>query len=317
VPDPDAPRPSTQPTTSASAPTAAGEADGRPTDAWVTAQGTAVRLRWYEPTGGGAAPALLVLHGLVTGVDPLRHARSGLDPFARLAATGHAVAALDWPGHGRSGGRRGWLDYPLAMRAVTAGIDAVVARWARPVALLGVGLGGTLALYGALEDRRVAAVVAQPPLDLRDVRAASARPAARGLLPLAAQARRRVGPALDHLPVPARLLLDPAALSEHRRTALRLLRHPQAVRRYPLGGLGQLLLEPADKPDLAATRAPTLLVAGSADRTVPPGALRRVAGRLSAPHTVWQLPGGGHQLLVDHADALIGATTAFLRRRAR
>ncbi len=307
--------PSPRARAAAGAPSSPADGSG---DAWIDAQGVSLRLRWYEPSGGvPAAPAVLVLHGLVTGVDPLRQARRGIDPFARLAAAGAPVAALDWPGHGRSGGRRGWLDYPGAMRAVSAAISAAQERWHRPVVLLGVGLGGTLALYGGIEDRRVSAVVAQSPIDLRDVRAASARLPAQALLPTAARARRWLDGRVDGLPVPVGLLLDRAALSEHRRTALRLWRHPQAVRRYPLGALGELLLEPADKPDVAAARAPTLLVAGTADRTTPATMLRRVAGRLTAPHATWQLPGGSHQLLLDHPDALCAAVASFLRRRVR
>jgi alpha-beta hydrolase superfamily lysophospholipase len=280
-------------------------------DRW-TAAGAGLRVRCYDPPAPQATA--VVLHGLVAGIDPLMAARPGVDPFERLAAEGLAVAALDWPGHGRSGGRRGVLSYRAAMAAVGAAVDLAVDRWPTPVGLVGTGLGGTLALYGGIEDRRVQAVVAQGPVDLRDVVTVPTRAGLRSLPTVAARLRRRLPPGVARrTPVSARLLVGRFDLAGDPATAEALWRHPQAVRRYPLEPLASLLLEPADKPDVAAARAPTLLAAGDADPLQQPGGLQRVAARLACPKRTWVLPGAGPQLLVDHPEAAAPTFGAFLR----
>lgn len=290
-------------------------------EAWASTGDVAVRVRCYPAVGvadDAAPPSVVVLHGLVTGVDSLRAAVSGFDPFARLAAEGLNVAALDWPGHGRSGGRRGGLTYREAMNAAAAGIGVATGRWPGPVGLLGVGLGGALALYAGIENRRVAAVVAHGAMDLRDVTAAPTRARGRTAAVVAARARRRLPPRVqERLEVPARAILSPADLALHPVAARRLWRHPQAVRRYPLAALADVLLTPGDKPDLAAARAPTLLASGDADRVQTPVAVRQVQARLTCPQRTWALPGGGHQLLVDHPEAFVPVAGAFLREHLR
>lgn len=281
-------------------------------DRWTHGAGVALRVRCYEPPEPVASA--VVLHGLVAGVDPLRSARAGLDPFARLAGEGVAVAALDWPGHGRSGGPPGALSYRGAMEAVAAAVELAQTRWPGPVGLVGLGLGGALALYGGIEDRRVGAVVAHGAFDLRDVSAVPTRGRGRHLAGVVAALRRRApGGVIRRVRVPSRWILSPADFAGDPGTAVRLWHSPQAVHAYPLEPLASLLFEPANKPDLAAARVPALLAAGTADPLQPPAAVRRVAARLSCPHRTWMLPGGGHQLLVDHPEASAPAFASFLR----
>ena len=285
-------------------------------DIWIAARGVSLRLRTY-PAAGQAHASAVVLHGLGTGVDVLREARPGVDPYAALAGEGLDVVALDWPGHGRSGGRRGHLTYRLAMDAVAAAVGAALERSDRPVGLIGTALGGALAFYAALEDRRVRAVACHNVLDLRDVRPVLQRARQKALLPVAARLARRLDEGGRRaVRIPTTLLVAEADLADDPGTARRLRRHDQAVRSYDLDGLAALLLEPTDKPDIAAQRVPTLLAVGAEDRVLPVTHTRAIASRLTIDHELWVLPGAGHQLLLEHAAETVPKLAAWIRDHA-
>jgi alpha-beta hydrolase superfamily lysophospholipase len=285
-----------------------------PQELWTTSRQTALRLlAWDGPPG---APAVIVLHGLETSTDGLREAVAGLDPYARLAEEGVHVLALDWPGHGRSGGRRGALSYRLAMEAVSSAVDVARERWDAPVGVLGTGFGGVLGFYAALEDERVGAVVCNGVLDLRDVRPVLQRLRQQTLLPVAGWLRRRL-PARQQsaIPLPALAVVANTDLAEAPSIAKAIRRHPQSVRTYDLQALGSILLAPEDKPDIAAGRCPTLIAVGSNDRALPATTARHFASRLSCPVRVWVLPGGGHQLILEHPTAFLPVAATFLREQ--
>jgi alpha-beta hydrolase superfamily lysophospholipase len=282
-----------------------------PQELWTTSRQTALRMLAWD--GPPAAPAVVVLHGLETSTDVLRDVVDGLDPYARLAAEGLRVLALDWPGHGRSGGRRGALSYRLAMEAVSSAVDVARQRWNAPVGVLGTGFGGILGFYAGLEDERIGAVVSNGVLDLRDVRPVLQRVRQQTLLPVAGWLRRRLPARRQGLvPLPAIAVVADTDLAENPAVARAIRRHPQAVRTYDLSALGSILLAPEDKPDVAAARCPVLVAVGSNDRVLPVTAARHFASRLSCPTQVWTLPGGGHQLLLEHPEAFLPVAAAFL-----
>lgn len=281
---------------------------------WVASDATSLRVVAYDGPGAGG-PSVVALHGLVTSVDVLRGAVSGLDPFARLAAEGFNVLALDWPGHGRSGGRRGHLTYRDAMGAAAAAVACARQRWEGPVGLFGTAFGGVLAFYAALESTGVGAVACHNVLDLRDVRPVLQRTRQGALLPAAAALRRRL-PAerQEAVMLPASAVVATADLADDPDLARLLRRHPQSVRRYTLAGLGSILLTPEDKPDVSAQAVPTFVAIGSNDRVLPETTTRAFASRVTAESELWVLPGGGHQMLLEHPEALVPAVAGFLHR---
>jgi pimeloyl-ACP methyl ester carboxylesterase len=284
-------------------------------DVWASSRQTTLRLVAYDGAGEGG-PALVVLHGMVTGVDVLRGTVPGLDPYARLAAEGCNVLAVDWPGHGRSGGRRGYLTYRLAMEAAATAVDVARDRWGGPVGLFGTALGGVLAFYAALEDDRVGAVACHNVLDLRDVRPVLQRMRQGAVLPAAAWLRPRLPPGRqERIPIPSAAVVAWSDLAEDPSLVRAIRHHPQAVRRYDLAGLGSILLAPDDKPDIPAQRVPTFIAVGSADRVLPETPARHFASRLTCEHELWVLPGGGHQLLLEHPAALVPSVAGFLLPR--
>lgn len=286
-----------------------------PVDVWTASRQTALRLRAYDGPGAGG-PTVVVSHGLRTGIDPLRKAVAGLDPYARLASEGLNVLALDWPGHGRSGGRRGHLTYRLAMDAAATATAVARDRWGGRVGMFGWALGGVLAFYAALEQDGIEAVACHNVLDLRDVRPVLQRARQRVLLPLAAQLHRRLPDAqLARLAAPAAAVIATGDLTADPHIARALLAHPQAVRRYDLAGLNSILATPGDKPDIAAQTTPTFVAVGSQDRVLPETTTRAFVSRLVCDHELWVLPGGSHLMALEHPSVLLPRAAAFLRRR--
>lgn len=287
--------------------------DGQPAQLWTTSRETALRLLAYDGPGDGG-PSVIALHGLATGVDVLREARPGLDPYARLAAEGLNVLAMDWPGHGRSGGRRGHLTYRLAMDAAAEAAAVAQQRWGGKVGAFGTALGGVLAFYAALEEPAIAAVACHNVLDLRDVRAAIQRTRQGVLLPVAGRMRSWFWPQGGNaVRVPSAAVAAWTDMAQDPALASALRRHPQAVTSYDLASLVSIFLTPEEKPDIAAQSAPTFIAVGSADRVLPETTTRAFASRLSGETELFVLPGGGHQLLLEHPAALIPRAAAFLR----
>lgn len=279
---------------------------------WITSRQTSLRLRTYAGAGDRGA-SVVVLHGLGVGVDVLRDAQPGFDPYERVASEGFNVVALDWPGHGRSGGRRGRFTYRMAMDAAASAAEAAQEWWGGRVGLFGIGFGGVLAFYAALETSRVEAVVCSNVLDLRDVRPVLQRFRQGLLLPLAGQLRR-LEALPEHVRVPTSAIVAPADLAADTDLSRVLRRHPQSVRSYDMGSLVSLFLTPEDKPAIEAQTAPTFLAVGSNDRVLPETATRAFASRLTCDHDLWVLPAGGHQLLLEHPEALVPQAVAFLRK---
>lgn len=284
-------------------------------DIWADSRMTSLRMVAYEGSGAAVA-SVVVLHGLGTSVDILRESVPQFDPVRDLATQGVNVLALDWPGHGRSGGSRGHLSYRGAMEAVATAVDVSLRRWDAPVVLLGVALGGTLASYAAIEDDRIHAVAAHGLMNLRDIGPVLQRRRQRAVLPVAGRLHRMLG---DHsnryVPMPLSAIMSPSDLAFDPRLAARLVQHPQSVRTYDLQALGSILLSPEDKPSLAALTTPTLVLVGSEDSVIPATATHAAASQISGPVETWVLPGAGHQLLLEHYQAFIPRVGRFVHER--
>jgi pimeloyl-ACP methyl ester carboxylesterase len=67
------------------------------------------------------------------------------------------------------------------------------------------------------------------------------------------------------------------------------------------------------RPDLASFRVPTLIIHGTADKTVPIDGSARQAAKAIAGSTLIEYDGAPHGLLASHKDRLIGDVLSFVR----
>ncbi|GIW72926.1 MAG: carboxylesterase [Planctomycetota bacterium] len=229
---------------------------------------------------------LLLLHGAGGA------ARNFGSLLRRLPST---AAALDLPGHGRSGGQ------PLVRleQVVELVRELLPALWpeAERVVLGGHSLGGALALAAAARARsegwrpEVAGFVG---LGVAERLALGERYAE-----LAARDFPRLLEVLAHQGVPAATLgqlrqAGPAAVAADLRMA-----HGHAL-----------------GPDAERFGRPALLVAGEADPIAPPASVRALAARLQQVRLV-VLPGVGHLPMVEAPEAVAREVLSFVRDCSR
>ena len=222
---------------------------------------------------GGEAPAVLCVHGLTGTPYEVR------PPAEALAAVGFLCEGLLLPGHGTTSEelavtpRNAWVD------AVVAAHDALAERHAR-VYVLGLSLGGVLALALAQRRALAGAVVLAAPLDLGRL----VRTAVPWLWPL-----------VRSLPkTPA--ILDDAARA----------RHP-GYDRMPLRAVNELLqLAGEVERELSAVRAPVQLIYSRRDPTVPQHNAMRILGALPpGDRELHWLEDSAHVLPVDRERELV------------
>lgn len=226
-------------------------------------------------------PHVLLVHGLGD------HARAlSLEHCQRaLEAVGLRTASFDLPGHGERA-QRGlavrWSDCRDELSRVRRGLSG------RPLVLVGLSLGGLLALQHALDEPAgLAGVVAvAPALDPH-----GSPWLVRKLVPWLARwvPRLRIDPRLDL-----------TAISRDLDLARRCVADPLAQTTFPVSLLAGVLAAIAECQARATElTVPTLLLQGAADRIVPPDGARRFAARASRAVECRVYPGALHNLFVE------------------
>jgi acylglycerol lipase len=228
-----------------------------------------VEIHWQSWLPEGSARAsVVILHGVSEHADRYSHVA------ARLVASGYAVYALDHRGHGRSEGKRAFVDR-LDRAVADAGTLIGIARSEQPgvkVFLLGHSMGGAIALEYALDHQQdIDGLILTSPA--ADTEAASALELAAG------RVLSVIAPGAGVFPV------DSSTVS----------RDPEVVRAYdedpmvfhkrlPARTVAELANAIQSFPDRnVGLRLPLLVMIGTDDQLVPPDAGRMVHGTAGSP----------------------------------
>lgn len=212
-----------------------------------------------------------------------------LPGFGRLIGDLPTVRSVDW----LTAAQRGWLTASL--------------RPGAPRVLIGFSMGGALAVQLAAQVQPDYLVLLAPFTRFAD-RLAKLVPLLHRVVPSVAPfARadfadpdlrrqfRAMSPDLD---------IDDPAVQEWIRTEMRL----------PTGSLAALHRVGRQALDRArGVRCPTLVVQGSADRTVPPQLTRQLLANLAGPLAYHEIP-AGHDLLKTHPDQVAELIAHFVER---
>lgn len=246
--------------------------------------------------------------------------------LGELAEAGFTVAALDLPGHGRSG-RKGDFTLLEAARSVLE-IGGWIARefGVRP-GLFGTSLGGVIGSYAlVLDDEEIfpAAVLHSPAATPEEVRRYSRFPqlSAR-LLPAYRRIESRLpgplGPGRWKLPIP--LFFNPGTGKteislERIRWALQWARHPLKTSCYTLQSFISLI-DTALPGGLETIKVPVLVLLPEEDRIVTPEFIRELTAKLPRGELT-RLPGGHNIFETEETTAqAVALVVEFFERTLR
>jgi len=263
-------------------------------------------IRWHVQRMG-TGPTLLLLHG--TGAST--HSWRTLMP---LLAERFSVIAPDLPGHGYTPiAKDSGMSLPGMSRMLQQLLDALGAR---PVCVVGHSAGAAVLMRMAIDGR----IAPEALVSLNGAFVPFAgvlrflSPIARLMAATPFAARMFAGRAADPKALD-RLLEGTGSRIDAAGTALyaRLVQSPAHVH----GALTMMAnwdLDPLLR-DLARLHVPTLLVAGSNDRTVPPDQAVQVAARIAGAE-VERLSALGHLAHEEAPERIAGIVTQFFARQA-
>jgi alpha-beta hydrolase superfamily lysophospholipase len=272
--------------------------------------GTSLHLTVYGV--GPEAPTILFLPGMTGHAGLYAHAIPGVNYLAALAAEGFNVVGLDLPGHGRSGGVRGLFTYGELVEAVSRAVDWAAEAYNDRIGVTGSSMGGILAFYAALEDRRIRAVVCHNVVDLRDIRPILYLKRHAVIVPLT-MATRFIGRHLTWLPIPVTSFLEPAHVFDRPEHVRLWKADPLCVWSYRCSSWISLFLSPADKPAVEGMETPVRILVGEHDQVLQAPYHRAFYRRLSCPKDLVVVPGVGHMLPLEHLESTVPLVTGWFR----
>ncbi|GBH26241.1 alpha/beta hydrolase [Burkholderia vietnamiensis] len=263
--------------------------------------------RW--PAADGSAPpraTVALVHGLA------EHAGRYARLAARLNAAGISVLAIDLRGHGRSPGKRAWVE---RFDDYLNDADALVAEAARgntPLFLMGHSMGGAIAALYAIE-RLPASGHTLAGLVLSSPALAPGRAVPRWMLAMS-RFISRVWPSFPAIRIDAALLSrDPAIVAANRADPPV---HHDAVPARP--GAAPLDAMARIERGRGALRGPVLVYHGTSDKLTEPDGSRAFGAHVGSPdRTLTLYEGGFHETMNDlERERVIDALIAWIHAHA-
>ncbi|NJE04782.1 alpha/beta hydrolase [Thermococcus sp. M36] len=206
--------------------------------------------------------------------------------ISMLTDAGFAVYAFDWPGHGKSPGKRGHASIEQAMEI----IDSIIEEIGESPFIFGHSLGGLAVIrYAETRPEKIRGVVASSPALARSPKTPAFMVALAKFL-----GRVAFGVTLSNG-------LDPNLLSRNRDAVKRYIDDPLVHDRIS-AGLGKSVFENMERAheDAEKITVPVLLLIGTADIITPPEGARKLFGKLKVgDKTLREFEGAYHEIFED------------------
>jgi alpha-beta hydrolase superfamily lysophospholipase len=230
----------------------------------------------------------------------------------QFSSRGFTVIGIDLPGHGRSGGLRGRFCFSNVIEAVSDLAAYAEARFNDRIGLMGTSLGGTYALYAALHESRIRAVLCHNAMDITtDLHVPTRFPI---LTRFMISCMRPAARLISWLPIPLRVLVDWSKVIDDPALMATLLRDPLMVWTYTLGSWASFL-DYAPKTNLNRMETPVKIVVGMNDRLFPPEFCRSLSRRIGRNGAIFEVIPGGHALPLESLPALIHVAADWFEQK--
>lgn len=248
------------------------------------------RLHLDLYTTGNTQPVILFIPGMGC------YAGIFGDFMKGLALRGFTVIGIDLPGHGRSQGPRGRFTFHEVMEAVKDLLTYAGSRFNNRIGLMGTSLGGTFALYAAMHDARLKAVLCHNAMDISsDLHVPTRFPA---LIRFTIRYMRFTARLFPGLPIPLKILVDWHKVIDDPDLLGRLYHDPSMVWFYTMGAWASFL-NYVPETDLRGIETPVKIVVGSKDMLFPPEYCRSLSRKIGKDGAVFEMISGGHALPLE------------------
>lgn len=225
-----------------------------------------------------------------------------------LASQGFNVVGIDIAGHGRSEGMRGKFTFDEIMQNVSDLISYALTRFSHEVGLMGSSLGGTFALYAALNDSRPKAILCHNVMNIAsDLHVPTRIPI---LIKLLAGRMRHYARPFHRLPTPLRIIVDWLKVVDDPAIWNRLKQDKYMVWSYSLGSWASFL-DHTPPIQMNTLQNPLKVVVGSNDRLFPPVYCENLSRRIGPKGASFETVPGGHALPLECTPALVAVAARW------
>jgi pimeloyl-ACP methyl ester carboxylesterase len=270
----------------------------------IVTNGTSIHLDIYESDRSLPAVVFIPGMGCYAGI---------YGEFLRsLASRGFNVVGVDLPGHGRSGGGRGVFTFAEIMTCISDVVTYAAKSFKGSTGLMGSSLGGTYALYAAMQDARLKAVLCHNAMDIaRDLHVPTRF---KRIVGFSARRLRSVARMASRLPVPLRAIVDWKDVVESRDLMDSLKSDGRMVWRYSLGSW-MSFLDYRPQAGFRDIRAPVKIIVGEGDRLFPPDYCKALAERIGERGASFQILQGRHALPMEHVPDTVAVARAWFHEK--
>ncbi len=270
-----------------------------------------LHLTIYE--SGMQAPSLIFIHGMSMHAGAYAFTIPNANFLAALSAEGFNVIGLDLQGHGHSGGARGLFTYQDFMGNIKATVDYAIEKYNDRIGITGTSMGGVLAFYAAIEDKRIKSVVCHNVVDLRDVRPIFYLKRHFLLLPLL-KILKPFASLLTWLPIPIIAYIKPKDVFDKKENFQYIVTDPFMTWAYRCSSWISVFYYPGDKPAIESQKAPVRIIDGEQDKIFSVAYTRTFYKRLRCQKDFVIVPGTKHMLLLEHINIAVPLITEWFNQ---